>query len=314
MNEIESAGRDASLSPIDSALRARVQPSPLDRLLALYLIVSGAALLFPYRQPGWLALAVVHVAGALMLVGAPPFDRMRAAVTRVTPRLSSFLHDWHALLLMPALYTELAVLNRAVWNGRYFDDTIIALEQLVFGGQPSTALAQLAPTLWLSEPLHLAYLSYYFIIFGPPLLLYARGRHDQFRAVVFTLMLTFFAHYVVFVYFPVQGPRYLFPPPGGELAGGPFYRIAHQLLEAGSAQGSAFPSSHVGVSLAQTLSMARYAPALAVPVGVLTTGLALGAVYGGFHYAVDVLVGAALGALIVLCAPSLRRWLHSPAA
>ncbi|MGH7445196.1 MAG: phosphatase PAP2 family protein, partial [Longimicrobiales bacterium] len=210
----------------------------------------------------------------------------------------------------PALYTELTVLNRAVWNGHYFDSAIIQLEALFFGGQLSRTLAEAAPFLWLSEPLHLAYLSYYLIIFGPPLLFYLQRRGDAFRATTFTLMLAFFAHYLVFVYFPVQGPRYLFAAPGGDLAAGMFYQAAHRVLEAGSAQGSAFPSSHVGVSLAQTLCVARYAPRLAWPLAGLTTGLAVGAVYGGFHYAIDALVGAALGALIVLCAPRLYRALH----
>ncbi len=286
------------------------RPAPLDRLFALYLLLSGTALLFPHRPEAWPWLAALHVAGALLLLGMPPFDELRQRLHAAAPRLFTVVHDWYALLLMPALYTELAVLNRAVWNGRYFDPVIQQLEQLFFGGQPSRTMAAEAPWLAISEPLHLAYLSYYVIIFGPPLFLYARQRLDAFRAVTFTLMLTFFVHYLVFVYLPVQGPRYLFPAPGGDMASGFFYQLAHRILEAGSAQGSAFPSSHVGVSLAQTLTVARYAPRLSWPLAGMTIGLAFGAIYGGFHYAIDVLAGAALGALVVLCAPAIRRALR----
>lgn len=281
--------------------------APLDRLFAAYLAASGTALLFPARPTYWLWLALLHVGGVLLLLAVPPFDRMRAAAHDAAPRLTTAAHDWYALLVMPALYTELTVLNRAVWSGQYFDQAILRLEGLFFGGQPSQEMAAALPSLWVSEPLHLAYLSYYLIIFGPPLLLYLRRERDAFRTVVFTLMLTFFVHYLVFVYFPVQGPRYLFAAPGGALAGGSFYQLAHRILEAGSAQGSAFPSSHVAVSLAQTLCVARFAPRLTWPVATLTVGLAVGAIYGGFHYAIDVLVGAALGSLVVLCAPRIQR-------
>ncbi|HEU5210622.1 MAG TPA: phosphatase PAP2 family protein [Longimicrobiales bacterium] len=286
----------------------------LDRLFAAYLALSGVALLFPHRPDGWLLLGAVHIVAAMFLLRTPPFGALRARLHSMAPRLTSLLHDWYVLLLIPALYTELAVLNRSVWNGRYFDELIIRLETLFFGGQPSQSLAAAVPELWLSEPLHFAYLSYYLIIFGPPLLLYLRSRTAEFRATTFTLMLTFFAHYLFFVYFPVQGPRYLFPAPLGGIEDGFFYQVAHRVLEAGSAQGSAFPSSHVGVSVAQTLCVARFMPRLTLPVALLTVGLAAGAVYGGFHYAIDAIVGAALGALMVLIAPRLQRALEGEPA
>src|SRR5690606_37794492 len=110
------------------------------------------------------------------------------------------------------------------------------------------------------------------------------------------------------------GPRYLFPAPLGGIEGGVFYQLAHRVLETGSAQGSAFPSSHVGVSVAQTLCVARFMPRLAWPVGALTLGLAVGAVYGGFHYAIDAVIGAALGALVVLLAPRVQRLLERQGA
>src|SRR5690606_23184783 len=183
---------------------ARVKPPrALDRLFALYLILSGAALLFPHRPAEWMLLGAVHILAVLLLLHAPPFDALAARVHSRAPRLATVVHDWYVLLLIPALYTELAVLNRSVWDGRYFDEAIIRLEALFFGGQPSQTLAAAVPDLWVSEPLHLAYLSYYLIIFGPPLVLYLRSRTKAFRATTFTLMLTFFAHYLFFVYFPV---------------------------------------------------------------------------------------------------------------
>ena len=279
----------------------------LRRLFALYLFLSGIALLFPHRPRAWLVLLVLHVFGIVLLLGIGPAPIGPAWIAGRFPRAARWLGDWYTLLIMPLLYTELAVLNKAVHNGRYFDDTILAIEEQVFGGQPSREWAASFPYLPLSEFLHFSYIAYYLIIYGPFLIWYLRGRTDAHQRAAFTLMLTFFAHYVFFIYFPVQGPRYLFEAPAGVIANGFFYQLAHQILEAGSSQGAAFPSSHVGVSFTQTaltfVLLKRWAPI----VLVLSIGLAVGAVYAGFHYATDAAVGLVYGLLLFVVAPALAR-------
>jgi len=267
-------------------------------------------LLFPNRPGAWPVLACLHLVAAAMAFGASPAARAWEWLATRWPRATQTFGDWYPLVFIPALYAELAVLNHAVSGGAYFDALIIRWEQAVFRGQPSQTFAGAAPYRWLSEPLHAAYLSYYAIVFVPPLLIYLRRQRAQFQEAVFTVMLAFFAHYLFFVYFPVQGPRYLFPPPGGALADGFAYRLAHLVLESGSSQGSAFPSSHVGVAVAQTAVLLRFLPGLAPVLGVLTVGLGAGAVYGGFHYAIDAAAGLALGTGCALVAPALFRALR----
>jgi membrane-associated phospholipid phosphatase len=287
---------------------------PTHRLFGLYLFVSGLALLFPGRPATWPLLALLHLCGGALALGIGPAGRLAEAARRKWPRVSRFVGDWYFLLLLPFLYSELAILNQAVHGGRYFDDVVLRWEEALFGGQPSRTLAAAAPHLLLSEALHSAYLSYYLIIYGPPLILYATRRFADYRRVIFALMLTFVVHYLFFIYFPVQGPRYLFPAPGGELASGPVYRLTHRVLEAGSSRGAAFPSSHVAVAVAQTLVTARILPRLFPLLAVLTIGLGLGAVYGGFHYATDAVVGLGMGALLVALAPTAARLLRPRAS
>jgi len=279
----------------------------MDRLFGSYLLVSGVALAFPSRPPIWPVLALLHLLGAALTLGVPPFARLEAALARRTPAVARIIHDWYPLAIMPPLYTELATLNLAVHGGHFFDGVILGIEQAIFGGQPSYFLSRRLPYLPLSEVLHASYLSYYVIIYGPPLLLYALGRRGDFRRLVFQLMLTFFVCYLFFVYFPVMGPRYLFPAPDGVLAQGPVYRLAHRLLQAGSSRGAAFPSSHVAVTTAQTILVFRFLPRLGPIVALLALGLAFGAVYGGFHYATDAIAGFLLAVLIAFLAPAVRR-------
>ena len=279
------------------------------RLFALYLVVAGLAVFFPHRPSYWPLLLCIHAVGVVMLLEPERFAfAYRWAMVR-WPRVSRIIRDWYVLALVPLLYTELAVLNVAVHAGRYFDDIILRWEESIFGGQPSRELTVTYPDLMLSEFLHFSYITYYLIIYGPFLLLYLRGRRIEHQRAAFTVMLTFFAHYVFFIYFPVQGPRYLFAAPAGEIANGPMYNLAHRILEAGSSRGAAFPSSHVGVAFAQSamafVVLKRWAPLLTL----LSTALALGAVYGGFHYATDAVAGCIYGLTLFFVAPRLARLL-----
>lgn len=272
----------------------------IDRLLAGYLLLSAGALAFPHRPDAWPVLLLVHVAIAgLLLAGAAERARGRWGVAV----------DWYPLLLMPFLYWELPFLSQAVWDGRFFDGTVLAWEAALFDGQPSASLARRWDSRLLSEVLHGAYLAYYPVIYLFPAALHARGQDGAFRATVFAIMLGFTTHYIVFTLFPVQGPRYLFPAPGGPPADGFLYQLAHRILESGSSQGAAFPSSHAAVAAVQTVNAARFLPAAVPLLALITVGIAVGAVYGGFHYGVDVVVGVVAGLLAVWAAPTVRTWL-----
>jgi membrane-associated phospholipid phosphatase len=286
----------------------RFVPRPIDRLLGVYALVSGGALLFPHRPGFWPILAILHIVTAVAAFRSAFLSPLLGRLTAKAPRAMRFGADWYPLLLVPALYKELQPLNLSIYAGHYFDAQILAIEHFLFG-EPSRSLAVSFPNLFLSELLHGCYLSYYLIIYGPPLLLYLRGRRDDFSAGVFAIMLTFFLHYVFFIYYPVQGPRYLFPAPGGVIAEGGTYQLTHRLLEAGSSRGAAFPSSHVGVAVAQVVLIFRYLPRFGAFVAVLAVGLAVGAVYGGFHYATDVIAGALLGVIAAFVAPAFARLL-----
>jgi membrane-associated phospholipid phosphatase len=71
------------------------------------------------------------------------------------------------------------------------------------------------------------------------------------------------------------------------------------LLEAGSARGTAFPSSHVAVAVVQSAFALKYQRRVGWVATVATILIGCGAVYGGFHYATDVIAGAALGLAVV---------------
>lgn len=272
--------------------------------MAVYAVLSALALAFPHRPDGWALVAAAHAGLLVLALGAGrlrrPADDESGSGGGRGRRLRAVVADWYPLLVVPLLYSELDLLNHAVWGGRFFDDVILGWEQALFGAQPAASFAATVPSRAVSELLHAAYVSYYPIIYLPPLVLYIRGDRVAFHAMLAPLVAAFTLHYLVFVYFPVQGPRYLFPAPGEPMSDGVIYRLTHRILEAGSSRGSAFPSSHIGVAMVQTVASFRFLPRAAPLVLAGTVGLGLGAVYGGFHYAIDMIVGALIGLVLGL--------------
>jgi membrane-associated phospholipid phosphatase len=109
--------------------------------------------------------------------------------------------------------------------------------------------------------------------------------------------------FITYLMFPVDGPRFVV---GAAAAPeGPIRAFVLELLRAGSSRGTAFPSSHVAAALVAALAALSTQRRVGVAVTLLTAGLALGTVYGGFHYAVDALAGVATGSIAWLVAGAL---------
>jgi hypothetical protein len=111
------------------------------------------------------AVPLLHLAALALLVVLPRL----AHHTRITRLVS----DWVPLALMLLLYWELPVLMEALPGPvRYHDPAIVALERTLFGTEPAYQWAGAMPSVVLSELLHACYVSYYLLIYTPPLLVY----------------------------------------------------------------------------------------------------------------------------------------------
>jgi len=197
------------------------------------------------------------------------------------------------LLLIPMLYAQIAPLVASI---PMHDATILALEHRWFG-DPSSEWAQRWNSPTLSMLLHACYIAYYGIIYVPPLYLAWQGRQSALAVTVLALACAFLPVFAFFILWPVEGPRYRVAA-ATDRSLDPMRLAATAILERFASRGAAFPSSHVLVSVVQTMIAWRTQPRMAAFLSVLTVGLAAGAVYGGFHYLMDVIVGASTGALI----------------
>jgi PAP2 superfamily protein len=266
--------------------------TPIDVATLLYVGFATVAVLVSFRGdviPGWPWLLVAHALLAF-LVWLAPRARVAGPVGRV-------FGDWYALLLLAALYGEIGVLTLDA--GFQNDLAIQRLEAWVFGSQLSYRWIREMPSPALSWLLHACYLAYYPILYASPAGLWLAGRRDASRHTIFAVMVTFYVCYVVFLFFPVAGPRYAFDAANNAATQVGPARFAAWLLDRGDSWGAAFPSSHVAASVVATGMALRYWRGLGLVLLPFTTGLIMAVVYGQFHYAVDAMAGLVVAAVML---------------
>jgi membrane-associated phospholipid phosphatase len=272
--------------PAQSSVRLAAEPlRAVDRILAAYLIVVSvvAAARLPGNPGGWwLLLAHALFAVLLFLVTRPGLGPAGKTLREIYP-----------LLLLPALYSELDVLNSG--SGPLYDALVQRWELLVFGGQISREWWQSAPSRFWSTTFHAAYLSYYLIISAPALYFAWRGDLQAVRRFVLVVIATFVPCYLAFIFFPVAGPYYQFARPDQWFISNLPARLTYEALATGSSYGAAFPSSHVAAAVAATLAAARSSRRLGLVLLIPTMLMTVGVVYCQMHYGVDALAGLIIG-------------------
>jgi membrane-associated phospholipid phosphatase len=287
--------------PARSSVRSAAEPlRPVDLILASYLIVVSvvAAARLPGNSGGWwLLLAHALFAALLFLITRPGLGPVGKTLREIYP-----------LLLLPALYSELDVLNSG--SGPLYDGLVQRWELLVFGGQISREWWQSAPSRFWSTTFHAAYLSYYLIISAPALYFAWRGDLPAVRRFVLVVITTFVLCYLAFIFFPVAGPYYQFARPDRWFISNLPARLTYEALATGSSYGAAFPSSHVAAAVAATLAAARSSRRLGMVLLIPTMLMTVGVVYCQMHYGVDALAGLAVGLTVTYAAGKVRgeRW------
>lgn len=284
-----------------AALHKRAGYLPADLITFAYLAVTGLLILVsPLSSPAKGYFAVIHF-GILALTVALRF------VPRDGHALLRFARYSYPLAGLPFFYAEVAHLSRLVTT-RYFDSMIVALEQAIFGCQPSQMLHVWLPWMPLREFLHLCYGVYILLTPLGVLTLFFLRRMEDLKRFTTIVIGTFFTCYLIFVFFPVKGPFHYFGPihPVSRMALLP--RFTNALIGRGSSLGTAFPSSHVAVTVAAWMAMPREVRWLKTLYLVVAAGILVGTVYGGYHYAVDATAGLILGLALGRAWPHFHHW------
>lgn len=151
---------------------------------------------------------------------------------------------------------------------------------------------------WASAYFEFAYLFCYPMVLlgvGALYLMGLRDHADRFWAVVLPAT---YACYLVLPFIQVLPPWLLEGPmPKG---GGPFQRVNLWINRHFSVRVDTFPSAHVATAVATALTLLLFSSAVGLLFLWLAVSIAIGCVVRRYHYALDVLLGAALALLVFL--------------
>ena len=192
-----------------------------------------------------------------------------------------------------------------------FDGIWIGLDGLL--GQPSLWMALDGPR-WLTELAHFGYASYF--VYAPILGIYLtyRRRYQAFEQFAFAVTLGYFVSYPVFALLPVWGPRWglvaagLLDASQQRLTGYWLTEVMSKLMWGLALKGGAMPSSHSSTAVIFcTWCWKLWGRKGGIPATILGAGMFFGAIYGRYHYVVDVVAGILIGLVSMWLASKLKH-------
>jgi membrane-associated phospholipid phosphatase len=223
--------------------------------------------------------------------------------------LLSFVRGNYPLVFITFFYMEAGLLVHAFFPWT-LDPLLWEVDRALFGGGPALWAAQQAstPPRWLTEFFHLGYSFFYFLMPIAALSLWFKGPRERHATFMFSLTLTYFLHYLLFVLLPAHSPRLHDPALVEPLPGYAWSGLLKSTLREVAYPGGSFPSSHVAASVICFMAW-RALGKWRFPVLFMTMVMFAGTVYGRYHYVVDTLTGLLAGLVLYRVAPWwMARW------
>jgi membrane-associated phospholipid phosphatase len=211
-----------------------------------------------------------------------------------------FASDWLPALFFITVFEQvsfLALSLRVTWQNEH----LVAWESALFAVPPGEWMHRFSAP-WFSELLAFGYFTFYPLYPAVAGVLWTRrGRRQYagaFRRLTDSLSVGYVACYATYLLFPTRSPSHDagLGATAPHQSGGPFHFLVRLIQVHAGVHGNAFPSAHIMLAFAVFVFVARYLPRLAPWLLICILLMCVGAVYYGYHYSVDVVAGALLGA------------------
>ena len=242
----------------------------------------------------WLRPTFPGARGRALLAAAAAWAAF-AAATRSGTDLDALPPS--LLVAVPAL-----ILLLGYWlSGLFFTSPDPAIEQRLLR-MDSAVLARLDPRRWsrggqrfLLEWLELSYLLVYVLLPAGAVVTVIAGEPGAIGRFWTVVLLAEFACYAVLPWIQTRPPRVLEDPVGSPPAIG-VRRLNLAIARRASIQANTLPSAHAAGAVAAALCVIEVSPSVGAAFMVVATSIAVATVVGRYHYFVDSVLGALLGA------------------
>ena len=276
---------------------------PVDVVVFSYLALIALVVIALYRRvphAGWLIAG--HLAGMLLLA-------LVLRCVSVRTRFGYGFRNLYIAAVMPCSFSELGLFVHEI-RGFDYDWILVRIDRAWLGVDATVWLERLYHPV-LAEVSQVAYSTFYFLPLALALALIVTRQWEAFEYCVFVTALGFFLSYLGYLVVPAVGPRFTLahlqtvPLQGSVL----FESVRHAIDSLEAIKRDCFPSGHTEMTLVTLYYAWRFHKktfAVLLPIGSL---LILATVYLRYHYAIDVVAGAVLAALVLWAGPPLYAWL-----
>ncbi len=284
----------------------RLRPLEAMNLIALSLAAAlGLVLTSRLQSPSEVFGMLAALAAGVLLVAW--LSRREASL----PMALQIFVNFYPAAYLPLFFNVLGPLIEALRGGPR-DDLLIAADRALFGVDV-TVWAERFVTPFRNDLFAMAYTTYYFLGLTLGALLFALRRADA-RRFFFTVVLAYHVSYAGYFAIPGLGPRVtLAEKQAVSVHDTPVSRAINDTLnKMEQTKYDVFPSGHTMIAvvvLIVAFQRLRRAFWFLLPVA---TGLVISTIYCRYHYAIDVIAGIILAALVVPLADRLYDRIVKP--
>jgi membrane-associated phospholipid phosphatase len=211
----------------------------------------------------------------------------RASSLFLAPASVAALRDWLTVVLFLVPYWQ---------TGQFFQSPNVRIEQRLLAFDhwlmPETAEASGTQRTGFGMLLEVAYLFCYPLVPLGMLAMYVFGQRDHVASFWRVVLIATYVCYAVTPLVPAYPPRDLARSQLPREQAGKTRLFNRWILQHGSIHAISFPSAHVASTFAVSLVLLHYLPAVGAIFLFVSVWIALGAVIGRYHFALDVLLGA----------------------
>ncbi|MCK4302292.1 MAG: phosphatase PAP2 family protein [candidate division Zixibacteria bacterium] len=224
-------------------------------------------------------------------------------------RMYALVRLLYPLLLFSFFYRATGGTMHLVFD-RFFDPELVAFEKAVFGVNPTLFIDRHLLNTWATELFSWCYFVYYFVLTVFLLALFFKRDYSVLKSSLTAICFTFFLSYILFFLYPIEGPRWHFADQYVHQVVSPVGRhLVNLVIDNAAVHGGCMPSSHFAVALVVLIYLFKYYRRAGWVLLPIVTGLAVGTVWGRFHYVSDLIVGGLIGLVSTLL---VFRWIHQP--
>lgn len=273
---------------------------PTDIATLGYLLAASILIvIFNPQLPGWWRYLLLHlgIASSILFLASVQWRHS----------LFRFVRHWYPFFLVILLFWEAENFVHLVfpeWKNAW----LLAADFKLLGGHPTVALERMTNP-YITEFFEFIYFSYYFItLFG--LWLYLKKQEPVFQSFAAHYFLAFYFGYLLFPFFPAEGPWKTLAGNQTMLVEGKwiFRQINDWLHHKGAILGGCFPSTHLSAATAVVFASARLNRKFFWGTVIWFALLFFSTVYGRYHYFVDGLAGILVGSCAFLVARKMVIW------